>query len=242
VDTDSLEGPLARFRDPSLGGLGPARVHKYWVLEAGAGAGLKVWARLENGAPLLLERRVGRGRSLLLTTTLDRDGADICLQPSFVPLLETVLLHAVDRLREPLVREALAGYPHHLPYDGTVEVAGPAGGTTTWSPGQAFVPPVPGTYRLLVEGEVLDAFSARLPPAESDLGRLTAAELDSRLGAGGYTVGDTVLGNVAGVEPGRDDLSAAVAAALLLFLVLEALLSTRWYRRPTRDILGEEPL
>jgi hypothetical protein len=182
---------------------------------------------------------VGKGRSLLLATTLDRDGADICLRPAFMPLLEAILLHAADRLRPPLERWALAGQPHPLPYVEPVQVQGPGGVLAAWSPGRTFTPPVPGVYRVLADGEVVDAFIARLPGAESDLRRLTAAELERRLGAGGYTVGVAVSDEAEGDAPGRRDLSGRLALLLLALLAAESLLSTRWYRRRTRDILGE---
>ncbi|MDF1554307.1 MAG: BatA domain-containing protein [Deferrisomatales bacterium] len=238
LDEGALGGPLARFRNPQLGGLAQTRVHKYWVLDASAGSGLEIWARLENGVPLVMERGVGRGRSLLLTTTMDRDGADLCLQPAFLPLLETLLLHAADRLRPPLERWALAGFPHPLPYAGSVQVQGADGELYAWSPGTAFVPPVPGVYRVRIDGATADAFAARLPAAESDLRRLTTPELEQRLGSGGYTLGVDVAGPEVSDLAGRRDLSGRLAILLLLLLAGEVLLSTRWHRRATRDILG----
>lgn len=59
----------------------------------------RVLASLANGAPLLVEGRLGRGRILLLTTTLDRDWTDLALRPSFPPLLQRMVAwlgHAVD--------------------------------------------------------------------------------------------------------------------------------------------------
>jgi hypothetical protein len=240
VDEAALEGPLHRFRGPRLGGLARTRVQKYWVFEASAGSGLEVWARLENGVPLVVERSVGRGRSLLLTTTLDRDGADLCLQPAFLPLLETLLLHAADRLRPPLERRALAGFPLSLPYVGPVQVLGPDGAVRPWVPETVFLPPIPGVYRVRVDDAVVDAFAARVPAAESDLRRLTPGELEQRLGKGAFTLGTAATPAEAPTRAGRLDLSSRLAVLLLVLLAAEAALSTRWHRRPTREILGEE--
>jgi len=240
VDEAALAGPLERFRGTQLGGLTRTRVHTYWVLDATAGSGIKVWARLENGVPLVVERPLGRGRSVLLATTLDRDGADLCLQPAFLPLLETLLLHAADRLRPPLERAALAGYPHPLPYREPVQVVGPDGTTHAWAPGAAFVPPLPGVYRVRLQGDFVDAFAARIPAAESLLTRLTPAELEQRLTGWAYTLGPAAVAPGAPAAAGRRDLSGRLAALLLAFLAAEALLSTHWHRGATRDILGEE--
>ncbi len=45
---------------------------------------------LEGGAPLLIERKVGRGRVLLLTTTIDRGWTDLPLQAAYMPLIQRI--------------------------------------------------------------------------------------------------------------------------------------------------------
>ena len=44
--------------------------------------------RYENGAPALVEAEVGRGRVLLLTTTVDREWTDLPIRPGFLPLVQ----------------------------------------------------------------------------------------------------------------------------------------------------------
>jgi len=46
-----------------------------------------VLIRLDNGAPLLLEQRIGQGRVLLLTSSLDNTWNDLPVQPVFVSFL-----------------------------------------------------------------------------------------------------------------------------------------------------------
>jgi hypothetical protein len=236
LDLAALAGPAALFRDRAAGDLSGVRVERYWLPEARVGEGVDVWMRLENGAPLLVERRVGRGRTLLLGTTADRDGADLCLQPAFLPWLERVLLHAAGRLRPPLAPWATAGYPLELPYDVPVAVDGP-GGRLFWAPGERFVPAVPGVYRIRAGETFLDAFAARIDPAESDLARLAPDEVEARLGPGASTAGGTAG---PGPLPGRRDASAWLAAALLGALALEAVLSGRWRRARGVGSLGTE--
>ncbi len=234
LDPESLSGPLEAFRDPRAGDLTATRVRRYWVLDTRAAAGLSVWARLGNGAPLLVEARRGRGRILFLGTTLDRDGADLCLQPGFVPWVERVLLYAAGRLRPRVAPVVLAGEPVDLPYREPVVVEGPGGRAVRWAPGdEPFVAPEPGLYRVSAGEGWTDRFAARVSPGESDLTRLDARALAARLGPGGFTVlgeGGIAAGPADGV-PGRTDASVPVAAALLGALALEALLSARWRRR-----------
>ena len=66
-----------------------ARVFSYREFKAGAAD--QVVARYDDGGIALLERRVGRGRVLLLTTTLDPHWNDLALQPAFLPFLHHAL-------------------------------------------------------------------------------------------------------------------------------------------------------
>ncbi len=66
-----------------------ARVFKYRELQPGADD--RVVARYNDGGAALLERQIGLGRVLLLTTTLDTHWNDIVLQPAFLPFLHQSL-------------------------------------------------------------------------------------------------------------------------------------------------------
>jgi hypothetical protein len=58
-------------------------------VDAGAGPGAaRVIVRLADQTPLLLERRIGEGRVLLLTSGLDNLTNDFPLDPAFVPFIE----------------------------------------------------------------------------------------------------------------------------------------------------------
>ncbi len=48
----------------------------------------KVLARFNNGAAALIEASIGSGRTLLFTSTLDRDWNDLPIHPGFLPLLQ----------------------------------------------------------------------------------------------------------------------------------------------------------
>lgn len=66
-----------------------ARVFNYRELQPRAGD--QVVARYSDGAVALLERRVGQGRALVLSTTLDTHWNDLVLQPVFLPFLHQSL-------------------------------------------------------------------------------------------------------------------------------------------------------
>ncbi len=224
VDPSAFSGPFE-----GVDGLHGTRVRTYWVLDVQDSSGLGVWARLENGAPLVVEARVGKGRVLFVATTLDRDGADLCLQPGFVPFLERLLLYAAGRLRPRVPALATAGGPLDLPYREPVGVEGPEGFRAVWKPGLGpFVPPRPGIYRFQGRSGWEDLLFAKVPAEESDLDRTDRPDLLAR----SVPLGEAPAGAGAGVS-GRRDVSGAVAGVLVAALALESLLSARW-RRPGR--------
>ncbi len=237
LDPASFSGFMAAFREPEGGDLAEARVRRYWLLDTRSADGLRVFARFSDGAPAILERRVGRGRVLFVATTLDRDGADLCLQAGFVPWLERLLLHAAGRLRPRVPPVVEAGEPLDLPYEETVTIQEPGGARSVWAPGDpAPVPAAVGLYRVVTGAGVEDRFFARLPPAESDLRRIPPEEAARRLGPGVRLArAAEAAGPGEAAIPGRTDASGAVAAALVAALLAEAALSARWRKGVRRD-------
>jgi hypothetical protein len=58
-----------------------------------ATADRKVLARYTNGAAALVEASIGAGRTLLMTSTLDRDWNDLPIHPGFLPLVQQTVRH-----------------------------------------------------------------------------------------------------------------------------------------------------
>lgn len=79
------------FRDPGSGDLGGARIDRYRSVD---GAGLRVLARFDDGAPALLEAEAGLGRSLVWTSTLGDAWNDLPIQPVYLPFVHRLVLHA----------------------------------------------------------------------------------------------------------------------------------------------------
>jgi hypothetical protein len=78
----------ADLSHPALRGLSALRSAKFFrYVEVAPGADDRVLVELENGSPLLIERRLGAGRVLLFTSTLDRAWNDLPVQPVFVPFV-----------------------------------------------------------------------------------------------------------------------------------------------------------
>jgi hypothetical protein len=69
-------------------GLVSARFFKYMLLDpAIESPDRSVILRYENGAPALVEKQVGKGRVMLLSTTVDREWTDLPIRTGFLPLV-----------------------------------------------------------------------------------------------------------------------------------------------------------
>ncbi len=77
------------FRAPRSGDFTAARVYRYRALETAPGD--RVLARFDDGAVAAAERRVGTGRVIAWTTTLDREWSDLPQTPVFLPLVHQLV-------------------------------------------------------------------------------------------------------------------------------------------------------
>ncbi|MEE8409017.1 MAG: BatA domain-containing protein, partial [Myxococcota bacterium] len=92
---------------PILQGLGlraeeslrASRTATYFNVRVGAGVKTRIILRYDNGAPALIERPLGKGRVMLMTTSMDVDLSDLALRSAFPALLQRTvryLAHAVE--------------------------------------------------------------------------------------------------------------------------------------------------
>ena len=97
--TRSEAAPLSDLLPSAGKGLETARTSKRLLLEAPTGEG-RTLLSLSDGSPLLVEGRHGRGRVVLLATTVDDDWSDLPLTPGFLPMVHGLVrgLAAVDAL------------------------------------------------------------------------------------------------------------------------------------------------
>jgi hypothetical protein len=80
------------FSTPHSGDFSAARFYRYWNITPAPGD--RELARFDDGHVALLERRVGRGRVLVLTSALDGVWSDFPLQPVFLPVLREAATYA----------------------------------------------------------------------------------------------------------------------------------------------------
>lgn len=75
---------LGGFSGQGLGGLSSAHIDGWWELDVPPESVLLAAA---DGSPLLVEKRFGRGRVMVLATTIDRDWTNLPLVPAYVALV-----------------------------------------------------------------------------------------------------------------------------------------------------------
>ena len=113
---------LAAFADQG-DSLLSARFFKYTLLDPVRDTALRnVILRFESGAPALVERDVGKGRVMLLTTTVDREWTDLPIRPGFLPLLRETARHLVGAADEESAAASLVGEPRLLSFAGDVQI------------------------------------------------------------------------------------------------------------------------
>jgi hypothetical protein len=77
------------FKAPQSGDFSAARVFRYRSLQPGPED--RVLARYDDGAVAAAEKRVGTGRVIALTTTLDDSWNDLVVKPIYLPLVHQVV-------------------------------------------------------------------------------------------------------------------------------------------------------
>jgi hypothetical protein len=183
---------LAVFRPPASGTFATASFTLRARLDRPTPAA-RVLARFEDGAPWLIEHRVGRGRVVFAASTADLQGNDLATRPVYVPLVQRLVLWLADSLEEASDVEHVAGEP--LEFTGGAELAGtriaietPGGASRdvefrASAAGSLAATPATGEigfYRWARPGPGGIA-AVNVPAAESDLAPLGAQEIEERL-------------------------------------------------------------
>jgi hypothetical protein len=229
-------------------GLTSARFFQYVLLAPLPDApGRRVVLRYESGAPALVDAEIGRGRVLLLTTTVDREWTDLPIRPGFLPLVQEAARFLARVPSGEAVAELAVGDKRELALgadERRIEVLKPSGESRALTPSAnptearsrhavLFTETdEPGLYRVRAarsDGTLTDrpdaAFVVALDARESDPTRLPDDHRPDRAGSRGP----------AGEAPHRRlELWHALGVALMLLMLLESVLTLRFKRGRVR--------
>jgi hypothetical protein len=247
------------FRDPRQGDFASARFYRARSYRVEAGDSVQVLARFDDGSVGLAERRVGEGRVLVWSSSLDAFWTDLALKPVFLPFVHRLVRYASGRA--PAVDAFLAGQVLDVADAEAMESAGlgevadaleaaeervaltPAGGTRDLQVGSSFLTLDQAGFFLLRPPGRDDlrpvAVAVNVDREEADLTPLDPEQLVASVG-----------GSVGGGEPGSEAPVTAEALRLrredqerrqslwryllvgaLGLLVLESIISNRMSRR-----------
>lgn len=196
---------------------------------------------LDDGTPLLLERRRGQGRCALMATALDGSWGDLPWRAAFVPLIRTLIGDLAARPTPP--RNLAPLQRPAFPTAVAARLSGPGGdlplGAGTWDGRPALLgPPLPaaGIYTLLAaDGSVLARRAVASPPEAHDLAPAVAVDRAAADVLGAWRAGGPAAA-AALVEGDRRhgiDLWAWLLLAAAACLLAEAWLCGRAARQET---------
>lgn len=153
-------------------GLTGTRARRVMLLEPDPERGHQIALSFTSGAPALLTRELGAGRVALLTTTIDRDWADLPLRPGFVPMVASVLGYLADESGGGGSSRLMAGEVRTFRTEQALTITTPTGQQVSVAPdedGQAAFADtlVPGHYRVSL-GDTPTVFAVEVDPVESD--------------------------------------------------------------------------
>jgi Aerotolerance regulator N-terminal len=200
-----------------------------------ATADRKVLARFTNGAAALVEASIGAGRTLLFTSTLDRDWNDLPIHPGFLPLIQQSVRHLARKHALGTDTDHVVGASVALPTGDLkkLEIRGPDGTGAVFEGDRIAARSSvrygrtdrPGIYRVVgtdQTGATHDrdelAFAINVDSTGSDLTAAPAALLPTS-GTGGATAPTD--------NTRRVELWHALAAIVLLLLLAEGILVQR---------------
>jgi hypothetical protein len=234
---------LAAF--PARGeGLASARFFQFLLLAPVPEApGRRIVLRYENGSPALVDAEVGRGRVLLLTTSVDREWTDLPIRPGFLPLVQEAARYLAAVPSGDATASITVGGKRELTLgaeDRRLEVVKPNGDSRSLTPaahgGDARARHAvlfeetdePGLYRVraaradgTVEERPDAAFAVTLDPSESDPTRLADDKRPDRVNGR----------SASGPAPRRRmELWHALGAASIVLVLMESLLTVRFRR------------
>lgn len=244
MEPGEYEHPIIRpFAGNPEAGLLTTQVLTYFRTAVPSDSPARVVLRYSTGEAAIVEHRVGAGRVLLVTTSLDDRWGNWALWPSFVPMVHEMTRFAADsdferrqlRVAQPLSRPLHpdeAGKPVALLAPG-----GDAVGTAPASDGPvATIVSAPliqsGVYRLQIGGsDTAEQFAVNCDTAESDLSRLDreqfAAQLLPETEFAYVTDWQPTVGS-GGLRTGRAGLTRWFLMACLTLLLVEQLMAWRF--------------
>jgi hypothetical protein len=196
---------------------------------------------LSNGDPLLVQKNVGQGRVLCLTTSLDRAWTTFPTKPVFSPLMRELIATLADPLRRQTSLQLNVGDAVRLPVAKTIRLASITSPDGVVSAARANNKGIlewnavakPGVYRVKSQtGNEAFSFAVNIPDLEHEGNLSRVSEGDVKNALPGAPV-ETVFGKSSHPEAllsalqGRDLTNLFLMLAFLMFALETALITIK---------------
>jgi hypothetical protein len=195
----------------------------------------RVAARLGDQTPLLLEKRIGEGRVVLLTSGLDNLTNDFPLQPAFVPFIEQTARYLAGTERQGGARpvDAFLELRNAKEQGQGVEVTDPEGKRPLTlgeaASAQSFQLAEAGFYQLRLANGRRDEIGVNADPRESNLDVIPNDVLSLWQGQGGdSSASGASPSGPAAAQKTREPLWWYVLLFAFAFAISESVLASRY--------------
>ena len=198
--------------------------------------------------PLLLEKRIGRGSVLMITTTADRQWSNFAIHPLYPMLLQQAVTHLTSRPGE---KEFAVGDPGYVTVtgqkaDARVTLRTPEGDDRSirlsmLDTGEVICPietDLPGIYDVVPSEEATSSMAVNVNPIEADVKVIDPTALAGKLGSVSAEViaDDANLTDI--IKESREGME--ISRTLLILAMLVFLLQGYLAKRFTRRMGGSE--
>lgn len=178
IPPDTRTALFEPFQEAGREGFSRVNARKLLMLEPfQEGGAVDVHLVYDGGLPALVEHRVGMGRVVVWTSTLDLGWGDLPIQSCFMPLMQRLIAYlGADASMTALTLDAVVGERVRVPLPDLtleVEVTGPGGEAVQVQRETAhlqFTPSRPGGYEVGVDSAPpLAHVAVNVDPSESDV-------------------------------------------------------------------------
>ena len=222
-----------------------ATIRNYFLTAPAVGReDIRTVASFSNGAPALIQKKLGEGKVLLLTTAVDKDWSDLPLHPFYVPLMQNLVLDIASAVIPPrnlqvgqVLSHVAAGYAARKNF----LLTPPKGETIPLkiqSQGALAVfsfedTETPGLYSVAAEGAAADEriyYTVTADRSESMLAPLKAEDTKRLARDIGAQVAPDwrTLARLVGLEGGGYEIATSLIAAAIALCFVEIYLTRRW--------------
>jgi len=244
---------MAEFSQPLMGIfssenfmnlLSSVKFYRAYYVEPESQGDSKTILSFSNGTPALIEKQIGRGKSVLFTSSIDRDWTDFPVKPVFLPMMQHLCKYLAGNISSEVQKEILVGYEVQYPYfsyTGNLEVTDPEGLNVTLNPqlinnDTYFLynrTDMPGIYTVTAGGKPLQQFPSFFPvnvdTTESNLDKIDRKEVTALMGGTNVTFTTSPLSEGREVIMGeaKKTLWGAVLFLAVCIFLIESFISKK---------------